>query len=998
MFKNEIHSEIENRIEISLIIDDNNSTLIEIDLEKATDFNLGNICATICKKYELSKKIHNKLMNQIKKEINDIKSKNKKEAEVGMVKRLYYESISKSKEKQAIIEKAKKQKEEQLACEFKFTPKINKSSNKIYERDYLKIEDKLYYDYKKSQHKKGFHKFIEKLQSVANNSEPNEKSIGKLRLNLKSTNDKEMDLKDEEAKNHNNQNGLINENAQNTAFDKSVEEDMEINFKPKRKDIKKLTFHSSSKKLNFLTMKEGKDSSNNFQSNTNMNANVGLNIVPNSSTNTVLHTKMNSTNSLKQESSNNIINHLRKTTNFGDKMEHTATFTNNFLNNNNTVDNNNQNPNNILTPGTQTMSTNNIENANNSNNLKAYKSQKAFIADNVSNTLGNNFLNTFSQLINSQNVSPKLEHMKPSTTTNSNNGEHELYLRKNNFGKQFTFSTNNLTANIISDRKISNQSTGNTYTEKYEKLIGKSSNTNKDNISTNPKTPSLAECLNENNKNNFPNQMKEFKESKEKNINNNLYVPDRIGVKKNLIQNQDDVSDPYKFKDLNSNICLDKNSKINNLDTMSKNNLNHDEFFVSQENPTSTLNKSNTTSDIKIRSNNQKKKKKNISDLTERNKGKMLRKANEKKTNKKSSDSPGKKSEIQRNSSNNLDRQNHHNSKNKSSVGKESGYKPFTCRTQNKQSYSTWYDRLHKTKEDYKSVKEAMIEKQINKVCPFTPKISDQSRVIASKSRSKENQQQFLDRLTNAKRINQIFKDSKLIRNGQGVNKGANNGGNLVLIDRHFQTEYTTNSLSRSKSLNSRRKKNYDGAISPIYGTQSSKDILSHRLDVNSSKRNYASTYQSENVDSDFNSFGKLILNTENNKYDNTNSKSRILLSSGENSNLNFDKNLRNSKRLRILKEEKHLVEISNKYFEDKQNANKIIQEKCHQSISKFKHSNMKELFEKIVTGYDLNLLPNHIKEKLLIPVCNNMNERNLEFNFQNFYMVADEILKNFFK
>ena len=90
-------------------------------------------------------------------------------------------------------------------------------------------------------------------------------------------------------------------------------------------------------------------------------------------------------------------------------------------------------------------------------------------------------------------------------------------------------------------------------------------------------------------------------------------------------------------------------------------------------------------------------------------------------------------------------------------------------------------------------------------------------------------------------------------------------------------------------------------------------------------------------------------------------------------------------------------MEMSYQYFENKQKSKRILQEKCNQSIMKFKKNNLKELFEMIVSGNDLNTLPNHIKEKLLIPVCNTMNQEQLEFNFQNFYVVADEILNNFF-
>ena len=165
MAKLEKSSEICNTIEISLIIDENRSTVIQLDYKKFSDDSIEKICAAVCRKYNLPEKIKNKLINQIKKEVLGIKLPNKKEIESGMVKRLYYESVHKSKERRAILEKDKKEKEEKYFCEFDFTPKISKSSNKLHERKYLKIEDRLYYDHKKTSHKKGFEKYFDMIQS-----------------------------------------------------------------------------------------------------------------------------------------------------------------------------------------------------------------------------------------------------------------------------------------------------------------------------------------------------------------------------------------------------------------------------------------------------------------------------------------------------------------------------------------------------------------------------------------------------------------------------------------------------------------------------------------------------------------------------------------------------------------------------------------------------------------------------------------------------------------
>jgi len=98
------------------------------------------------------------------------------------------------------------------------------------------------------------------------------------------------------------------------------------------------------------------------------------------------------------------------------------------------------------------------------------------------------------------------------------------------------------------------------------------------------------------------------------------------------------------------------------------------------------------------------------------------------------------------------------------------------------------------------------------------------------------------------------------------------------------------------------------------------------------------------------------------------------------------------------------------KSIERQQNKEKGIKKyyakKVNENIDKFKLNNLKEIFE-IIYKYcsnieELHKLDNygvseHTKENLIIPTCQEMKKRNLEFNFQNFYLVANEIMNFIF-
>lgn len=106
--------------------------------------------------------------------------------------------------------------------------------------------------------------------------------------------------------------------------------------------------------------------------------------------------------------------------------------------------------------------------------------------------------------------------------------------------------------------------------------------------------------------------------------------------------------------------------------------------------------------------------------------------------------------------------------------------------------------------------------------------------------------------------------------------------------------------------------------------------------------------------------------------------------------------------------EAKQEIEIiqSMKEIEIKENNNKMYYKNQYvNNIEKFKLNQLKEIYEILTRngeGIDLDTLtkngvPQHIKEKVILPTCYMINNKNLEFNFQNFYLIASEILARYF-
>jgi hypothetical protein len=98
----------------------------------------------------------NSLINRVKTEKSEYQEKNKHT----IINRLYYESVAKENEKKLYIKKLIEQKDKSLLKDYTFSPTINKKSNELYKRKHAKIEDKLYYDYRKKQEKKNYDRIM----------------------------------------------------------------------------------------------------------------------------------------------------------------------------------------------------------------------------------------------------------------------------------------------------------------------------------------------------------------------------------------------------------------------------------------------------------------------------------------------------------------------------------------------------------------------------------------------------------------------------------------------------------------------------------------------------------------------------------------------------------------------------------------------------------------------------------------------------------------------
>jgi len=197
-------------IHLSLVLDDDNTVSLDLNLKD----NLTEVCRNLCKKYNLDRKLADKLKHRIEKHMKEMTKKNKHidaDKESVIVNRLHYEGLENKKKKEKLMEQLKKEETENEIKKYTFTPVISMKSNRNYVKPYLHFEDKLYYDDMISKNKtqmrrivKGIEDKVECKQFVYNSNLQKRKSKEKKNLNKnqekgnksKNEKDKEMNNKD----------------------------------------------------------------------------------------------------------------------------------------------------------------------------------------------------------------------------------------------------------------------------------------------------------------------------------------------------------------------------------------------------------------------------------------------------------------------------------------------------------------------------------------------------------------------------------------------------------------------------------------------------------------------------------------------------------------------------------------------------------------------------------------------------------------------------------
>lgn len=262
---------------------------------------------------------------------------------------------------------------------------------------------------------------------------------------------------------------------------------------------------------------------------------------------------------------------------------------------------------------------------------------------------------------------------------------------------------------------------------------------------------------------------------------------------------------------------------------------------------------------------------------------------------------------------------------------------------------STCYERLYRSNEDLENKKQEALMRLMKNECSFQPKLSKETKKIITRIRKPEDKNAFIDRLMNSKKMNSLAPKNKLI------------------------------TISKSLELSRSRSK-----------SQSSKNIFANNLKVTSpNPLSQAKSTRNEKS----NSISKTIPNLTSIEFQSNSPK--YLLTTTNDTQRNEDK-----KRIRELKSEKTLFGNLHKMKQEKKKTNKIFQEKFNENISKFMLNNLKELYEAFIkngNNFDIEGVPTHIRDRLLMPTYTIIKNRGLEFNFQNFFTIANEIFSNFF-
>ena len=132
----------------------------------------------------------------------------------------------------------------------------------------------------------------------------------------------------------------------------------------------------------------------------------------------------------------------------------------------------------------------------------------------------------------------------------------------------------------------------------------------------------------------------------------------------------------------------------------------------------------------------------------------------------------------------------------------------------------------------------------------------------------------------------------------------------------------------------------------------------------------------------------------ENINYNTTNKSSRI--------NKN---NYTRPKSNRLLENQQNEIIVNkiNEMERIKKINNNVYLKKSYEEIEKFKYNNLKNCFNILLSNDEINYdsltekgITETLKNKVIIPACTMIKEKNLDFNFHNFYIICKDILDNY--
>lgn len=135
-------------------------------------------------------------------------------------------------------------------------------------------------------------------------------------------------------------------------------------------------------------------------------------------------------------------------------------------------------------------------------------------------------------------------------------------------------------------------------------------------------------------------------------------------------------------------------------------------------------------------------------------------------------------------------------------------------------------------------------------------------------------------------------------------------------------------------------------------------------------------------------------IKNENINYNTTNKSSRI--------NKN---NYTRPKSNRLLENQQNEIIVNkiNEMERIKKINNNVYLKKSYEEIEKFKYNNLKNCFNILISNDEINYdsltekgITETLKNKVIIPACTMIKEKNLDFNFHNFYIICKDILDNY--